>query len=137
MISYILYMISYNVNYMISYAIYNINILLHVWRKSLAGAQPQDHDNSSQDHDDSDRDYGPPDPHDDDDFGHHHNPSRARRAAPLDPLARFIQGLEDLSSMNGPDISSALNDLPMPQVGNVEGVSVQEAVAVCFISYII
>ena len=40
--------------------------------------------------------------------------------------------------MNGPDISSAVSavdDLPLPQAGDVSGVSVQEAVAVS--SYII
>ena len=97
----------------------------------MAGAVPEDM--SSEDADNSDRDYGPPDPHDDDDFGHGGGaPAQAR---PLDPLARFIQELEDLSSMNGPDISSAVDDLPLPQAGDVSGVSVQEAVAVS--SYII
>jgi len=92
----------------------------------VAGALPEDM--SSEDDDNSDRDYGPPDPHDDDDFGHGGGaPAQAR---PLDPLARFIQELEDLSSMNGPDISSAVDDLPLPQAGDVSGVSVQEAVAV-------
>jgi hypothetical protein len=77
-------------------------------------------------------DPGPPDPHDDADFGQSGSapgPPRAQ-AGPLDPLARFIQELEDLSSMNGPDISSAVNDLPLPQEGDVSGVSVQAAVAV-------
>jgi hypothetical protein len=32
--------------------------------------------------------------------------------------------------MNGPDISSAVNDVPLPQEGDVSGVSVQAAVAV-------
>ena len=101
----------------------------------MAGAVPED--TFSEDDDDLDRDHGPPDPHDDDDFGHGgaapaaSGPSRAQ-ARPLDPLARFIQELEDLSSMNGPDISSAVDDLPLPQEGDVSGVSVQEAVAVSF-----
>ena len=98
----------------------------------MAGAVPEDM--SSEDADNSDRDYGPPDPHDDDDFGHGGGGAPAQ-ARPLDPLARFIQELEDLSSMNGPDISSAVDDLPLPQAGDVSGVSVQEAVAVS--SYII
>ena len=70
----------------------------------MAGALPEDM--SSEDDDNSDRDYGPPDPHDDDDFGHGGGaPTQAR---PLDPLGRgrFILELEDRSSMNGPDISS-------------------------------
>jgi hypothetical protein len=89
---------------------------------------------SSEDDDNSDRDHGPPDPHDDDDFGHGGGaPAQAR---PLDPLALFIQDLEELSSMNGPNISSAVDDLPLPQAGDVSGVFVQEAVAVSsFIIY--
>lgn len=68
----------------------------------MVGALPEDM--SSEDDDNSDRDYGPPDPHDDDDFGHGGGaPTQAR---PLDPLGRFILELEDRSSMNGPDISS-------------------------------
>ena len=47
-------------------------------------------------------------------FGHGGGVSRAQ-AGPLDPLARFIQELQDLSSMNGPDISSVVDDLPLPQ----------------------
>jgi hypothetical protein len=43
--------------------------------------------------------------------------------------------------MNGPDISSAVDDLPLPQERDVSGVSVQAAVAVSkyirMISYII
>jgi hypothetical protein len=49
---------------------------------------------------------------------------------PLDLLASFIQELDDLSSMNGHDISSAVDDMPLPQKGDVSGVSVQAAVAV-------
>ena len=56
-----------------------------------------------------------------------------RQTRPLDPWARIIQELEDLSSMNGPDISAALDDLPSPQEGDVSGRSVQEDVAVCII----
>ena len=68
----------------------------------MAGALPEDM--SSEDDDNSDRDYGPPDPHDDNAFGHGGGaPTQAR---PLDPLGRFIRELEDRSSMNGPDISS-------------------------------
>lgn len=104
----------------------------------LAGAAPED---TSSDDDDSDLDHGAPDPHDDADFGGDGGgagpgPSRAHHR-PLDPLALFIQELEDLSSMNGPDISDVVEDLPMPQEGDVSGVSVQEAVAVrCYIMMI-
>ena len=52
-------------------------------------------------------------------------------------LALCIQEIEDLSSMNGPDISDVVEDLPMPQEGDLSGVSVQEAVAVrCYIMMI-
>ena len=78
--------------------------------------------------DDDDMDPGPPDPHDDADFGHGGGTPAAQ--GPLDPLACFIQELDDLSSMNGPDISSAVDELPLPQEGDVSGVSVQAAVAV-------
>ena len=104
----------------------------------LAGAVPED---TSCDDDDSDLDHGAPDPHDDADFGGDGGgagpgPSRAHHR-PLDPLALFIQELEDLSFMNGPDISDVVEDLPMPQEGDVSGVSVQEAVAVrCYIMMI-
>ena len=52
----------------------------------MAGALPEDM--SSEDDDNSDRDYGPPDPHDDDDFGHGGGaPTQAR---PLDPLGLVL-----------------------------------------------
>ena len=97
----------------------------------LAGAVPED---TSCNDDDSDLDHGAPDLHDDSDFGGDGGgagpgPSRAHHR-PLDPLALFIQELEDLSSMNGPDVLDVVEDLPMPQEGDVSGVSVQEAVAV-------
>ena len=73
----------------------------------MAGAVPEDM--SSEDADNSDRDYGPPDPHDDDDFGHGGGGAPAQ-ARPLDPLARFIQELEDLSSKNlGPPANLLTN----------------------------
>ena len=50
---------------------------------------------------------------------------------PTDPLERFIQELQDLSTMDGPDIAAALDDLPVPQRGEVGGISMQEAVEVC------
>jgi hypothetical protein len=71
----------------------------------------------SDDDNDMDRDLGPPDPHDNADYGHGGCAPAAQ--GPLDPLSRFIQELEDLSSMNCPDISSAVDDLPLPQEGDV------------------
>lgn len=98
----------------------------------LAGVVQEDMSSGS---DNSDRDLGPPDPYDDADLedcgsgAAGPGPSRAQ-GRPLDPLARFIEELEELSSMNGPDISSVVDDLPLPQEGDVSGVSVEEGVAV-------
>ena len=53
---------------------------------------------------------------------------------PTDPLECFIQELLDLSTMigdNGPDISAALDDLPVQQRGEVASISMQEAVEAC------
>ena len=53
---------------------------------------------------------------------------------PTNPLECFIQELRDLSNMNGdngPDISAALDDLPVQQRGEVARISMQEAVEVC------
>ncbi len=50
---------------------------------------------------------------------------------PTDPLECFIQELLDLSTMNGdnrPDISAALDDLPVQQRGEVASISMHEAV---------
>jgi hypothetical protein len=97
--------------------------------RRLTLAVPEDY--ASEDDDDSDRDHWLPDQHDDDDFGHGSGPGPSRaQARPLDPLTRFIQELEDLSSMNCPDISAAVNDLPLPQEGDVSCVPVQGAVTV-------
>ena len=80
-------------------------------------------------------DFGPPDPHDVDDEDLEGDgccaagPSGTRST---DPLERFIQELEDLSSMDGPDISAALEDLPVPQRGDIAGISMHEAVEVCY-----
>ena len=41
------------------------------------------------------------------------------------------------ASMDGPDISAALADLPVPQRGDVPTMSKQEAVEVCSITYYI
>ena len=77
-------------------------------------------------------DFGPPDPHDvGDDEGDGGGSAVPSRARPTDPLERFIQELENLSSMDGPDISDALADLPVPQTGEFAGISMQEAVEVC------
>jgi hypothetical protein len=62
-------------------------------------------------------------------------------AMPTDPLECFIQELWDLSSMNGdngPDISAALDKLPVQQRREVGSISMQEAVEVyCLTLYII
>jgi hypothetical protein len=67
---------------------------------------------------DDDMDPGPPDQHDDTDFGanlvkvavrlasQELRLGHSRAQAGSDPLARFIQELEDLSSMNGPNKSA-------------------------------
>jgi hypothetical protein len=60
---------------------------------------------------------------------------------PTYPLECCIQELLDLSTMdgdNGPDISAALDDLPVQQRGEVAGIYMQEAVEVCCLTlYII
>ncbi len=57
-----------------------------------------------------DSDLKPSDPHD------HNNTYSCNGvfapAAQIDLLARFIQELKDLSSMKGPDVSSAVDDVP-------------------------
>ena len=59
-------------------------------------------------------DFGPPGQHDvGDDEGD--GGGAAGPSSPTDPLERFIQELDDLASMDGPDISAALADLPVPQ----------------------
>ena len=81
-------------------------------------------------------DFGPPDPYDvGDDEGD--GGGAAGPSSPTDPLERFIQELDDLASMDGPDISAALADLPVPQRGDVPTISMQEAVEVWCISYYI
>ena len=76
-------------------------------------------------------DFGPPDPHDvDGEEGDGSGAAGPSRTRPTDPLERFIQELENLSSMEGPDISDALADLPVPQRGDMSGISMQEAVEV-------
>ena len=83
-------------------------------------------------------DFGPPDPHDvGDDEGDGGGAAGPSRTSPTDPLERFIQELDDLVSMNGPDISAALADLPVPQRGDVPTMSIQEAVEVCSVTYYI
>jgi hypothetical protein len=81
-------------------------------------------------------DFGPPDQHDvGDDEGD--GGGAAGPSSPTDPLERFIQELDDLAFMDGPDISAALADLPVPQRGDVPTISMQEAVEVWCISYYI
>ena len=78
-------------------------------------------------------DFGPPDPHDvDDEEGDGGGAAGPSGTRSTDPLERFIQELEDLSSMDCPDISAALEDLPVPQRGDIPGISMQEAVEVCY-----
>ena len=80
-------------------------------------------------------DFGAPDPHYvGDDEGDGDGAVGPSRTSPTDPLERFIQELDDLASMNGPDISAALEDLPVPQRGDVPTMSMQEAVEVCSVS---
>jgi hypothetical protein len=77
-------------------------------------------------------DFGPPYPHDvGDDEGDGGGAAGPSRTSPTDPLERFIQELEDLASMDGPDISAALADLPVQQRGDVPTMSMQDAVEVC------
>ena len=44
-----------------------------------------------------------------------HGGGAPARADPLDPLANFIQELQYLSSMSGPDIAALMSDLLVPQ----------------------
>ena len=81
-------------------------------------------------------DFGPPDPHDvGDDEGD--GGGAAGPSSTTDPLERFIQELDDLASMDGPDISAALADLPVPQREDVPTIFMQEAVKVWCVSYYI
>ena len=79
---------------------------------------------------DDDLDHCPPGPNDDADLDH--GGGAPARVSPLDPLANFIQELQYPSSMSGPDISTLVSDLPMPQEGNVKGMSVADAKARCY-----
>jgi hypothetical protein len=93
----------------------------------ITGRIPRDIDSEG-----DEGDFGPPDPHDFDDFGGDGCCAGGPAGAmPTDPLERFIQELHDLSTMDGPDISAALDDLPVPQRGKEGGISMQEAVEVC------
>lgn len=76
-----------------------------------------------------DGDYGAPDPNDDADFEDQALPGPALGET-QDILSEFIKQLENLSSMAGPDISAIVSDLPVPQEGDVEMLSVHEAVEV-------
>lgn len=78
--------------------------------------------------DDEDRDPGPTDPNDDADWDF--GGGASSRADPLDPLANFLKELKDLSSMSGPDIADLVSELPLPQEGNAEGMSMEDAVEV-------
>ena len=94
-----------------------------------------------------DQDHGPPDPYDDDDFASDFSvddayvprpaigPSAQAQATgcTLDPLAQFIKELKDVGSMSGPDISSIIADLPVPEEIEFEGMSLQDAVKVLWI----
>jgi len=74
-------------------------------------------------------DFDDPDPHD---IGDDEGDGAAGQSgiSPTDPLERFIQELDDLTCMAGPDISAALADLPVPQRGDVPTMSMQAAVEV-------
>lgn len=123
--------------YYIVYDIYSLNYTLYIVRAG-AGSVPSRHrvpgtdmymlPRDLQDDEDEDRDPGPTDPNDDADwdFGGGAPP----RADPLDPLANFLKELKDLSSMSGPDISDLVSELPLPQEGDVEGMSMEDAVGV-------
>ena len=78
---------------------------------------------------DNDSDPCPTDPNDDadSDLGGGAPP----RANPLDPLANFLKELKDLSSMSGPDIADLVSESPVPQEGDVVGMSMEDAVKVC------
>ena len=78
---------------------------------------------------DEDCDPGTPDPNDNADLDL--DGGAPGRADPLDPLANFLKELTDLSSVLGPDIADLVSELPLPQEGNVEGMSIEDAVKVC------
>ena len=78
--------------------------------------------------DEDDGDHGQPDPHDDADLGF--DDAGPPAGAALDPLAAFLKELQDLDGMSGPDIMAAIADLPVPQEGFVDGMSVQAAIEV-------
>ncbi len=51
-------------------------------------------------------------------------PDLQSRARPTDPLERFIQELDDLAIMNGPDISALMDNLPVQQRGQVPSMAI-------------
>ena len=63
------------------------------------------------------RGFGPPNPNDDADL--EHGGGAPARAYPLDPLANFIQELQNLSSMSGPDVAAAM--LPSCLIASATG----------------
>ena len=48
-----------------------------------------------------------------------------------DPLSNFIKELDGLCSVPDPDIAALVSDLPVPQDGDVGGMSLEGAVQVC------
>jgi hypothetical protein len=78
--------------------------------------------------DEDEGDHGAPDPNDDADW--EHGGGAPSRADPLDPLSDFIKELQGLSTMSGPDISAIIADLPVPDDGDVPGMTVDDAVQV-------
>jgi hypothetical protein len=77
-------------------------------------------------------DFGPPNLHD---KGNDQGPSdgggpSGASLSPTDPLEHLIQKLDDLATMNGPDITAVLDDLPVPQRGKVPSMAMQEALKV-------
>jgi hypothetical protein len=73
---------------------------------------------------DKEFDCGLPDLHDLGDDEVPENGDSPSGARPTDPLERFIQELDDLAIMNGPDISALMDNLPVQQRGQVPSMAI-------------